>query len=113
MKQDDHERACMQQFLAPFSEVHIFLDQFHAKYPGFNHRRLLHHRQGVELCVQTFGEQARGPAEQHIRLDLNGHLLDSWIDYESHFLPLADEDERQRNDLIRLYGRQWVERIEG
>jgi len=69
MTHQQHEQESLAEYGQPFSEVHIFLDQYYSRFLGTNHRILLHHRRGIELIVQQFGESDRGPVEQHIRLD--------------------------------------------
>ncbi len=103
MNQQQHEQACQEAFDAPFSEVHAFLDQYYSRFPGMNHRILLHHRLGIELVVRQFGEAARGPAEQHIRLDW-GFIPESWEDLERHYFPLSLEEAANiEQELMRLY----------
>ena len=48
-------------------KYHIWLDQY-AKF-GYRHRQVLHHKEGIEVAVQLFGEKARKHLEQHIRDD--------------------------------------------
>lgn len=98
-----HEKSSLEIFGSPFTEVHIFLDSYSKKYRGFSHRILLHHRLGVELCVEKFGEQARAAAIQHITEDL-GFVPDSWKDLEKFYFPLLDEEILQYQDLVELYG---------
>jgi hypothetical protein len=69
MHRTDHEAKITQLFGEPWTDVHVWLDQYFGNF-GPIHRRLLHHQLGVELAVKLFGEGARGPAEQHIRDDL-------------------------------------------
>lgn len=56
MNLEEHEISCMNNLGSLFTEVHVFLDLYSMKYRGFSHRILLHHRLGVELCVNKFGE---------------------------------------------------------
>ena len=103
MRQAEHEKHCEEQFGKAFSEVHSFLDQYANRFRGINHRRLLHHRMGIELIVKQFGEIARGPAEQHIELDF-GFIPESWTDIDNHYFPLTIEEDNEINaDLERLY----------
>ena len=103
MNQQQHEQACREEFGKPYSEVHEFLDRYYAEFRGINHRILLHHRLGIELAVQQFGEDARAPAEQHIRLDW-GFIPNSWEDLDRHYFPLSiEEDVAIEQELMRLY----------
>ncbi|SHJ16109.1 hypothetical protein SAMN02745165_01653 [Malonomonas rubra DSM 5091] len=104
MNQEQHEKACQEKFGRPWAEVHIFLDQYYELTRSMTHRVVLHHRKGIEIVVEAFGEEARGPAEQHIMLDL-GFVPDSPDEMERFFCPLSPEEE----DLIlqkleKLYG---------
>lgn len=103
MTQQQHEQECLAEYGQPFSEVHIFLDQYYSRFPGINHRILLHHQRGIELVVQRFGESARGPAEQHIQLDW-GFLPESWKDLADYYFPLSlDEEDFIDTELERIY----------
>lgn len=73
MKLEDHEKQSVDWFGKPFTEVHIFLDQFFPLFRGAEHRRVLHHTAGVEEVVRRFGEEARPVAELHIKED--------WVTY--------------------------------
>ncbi len=112
MQLHEHKSACMEEFGQTFSELHLFLDSYAIRFRGHNHRRLLHHQLGVELCVEKFGEKARKPAEQHILIDL-GFLPRNWKDMERHYFPLnEDEDAQQHSELIKLYGLKLYDEIE-
>ena len=108
----EHEKACKERFGEPHTEVHVFLDSYSWKYKGQSHRRILHHELGAKLCEARFGEVAGMAARLHIEQDL-GLVPGDWTGYEEHFFPLGDEEERQREDLLRIYGEETVERIEG
>ncbi|MBF0399026.1 MAG: hypothetical protein HQK78_19785 [Desulfobacterales bacterium] len=98
-----HENRSIEIFGSPFTEVHIFLDQFFLKY-GDYHRRILHHSEGIELVVKKFGESARKPAEQHI-LDDIGCVRESWMDYQQELT--QDLQSMQEDDLKNLYFEQY------
>lgn len=76
---DDHARSSRENFGKPFVEVHFFLDKYFKEF-GPSHRIFLHHKKGVELVVKRFGEEARKPAELHIKEDV-GCLPDDWNAY--------------------------------
>lgn len=107
----DHQKHCQKETGKPHTEVHVFLDSFSRKYRGFAHRRILHHKLGIELCVKRFGESARKPAELHILQGL-GFILETWKDLEPHVFLLGEEDKEQEKDLIDLYGKEKYEAIE-
>lgn len=58
-----------------FEEVHRFLDQFAEKF-GYSHRKIFHHKYGVELVRYFFGEKATEAAELHIKADCDGKIPD-------------------------------------
>lgn len=106
MKQEEHERLCSETFGKPFAEVHAYLDQYYPMFRNNNHRLLLHHQQGIELVVERFGEEARGPAEQHIELDW-GFVPTSCVELEKYFFPLSNEEEALlKRELHKLYENQ-------
>ncbi len=105
---DDHVKHTLRIYGRRAQEVHMFLDQFFPKY-HFAHRRLLHHRKGIQLIVKKFGESAWGPAELHIVDDL-GAIPNSWLDYPNEFLNPGD-DVKQEEDLVLLYGRETYNRV--
>ena len=60
-------------------DVHLFIDQFAWKFK-YDHRIVLHHKQGVEWIVKQLGENARWIAEQHIKDDWDGKLPEAYND---------------------------------
>ena len=108
----EHEKHCIQELGLPYSEIHLFLDQYAKKYRGFSHRRLLHHRLGIDFCIQEFGEDARHAATLHI-LDDFGFIPTNWKELEKHSFPLLEDEEEQEKDLAELYGKEKYEEIEG
>ena len=65
MMREEHARSCEAAFGEGFREVHDFLDQYAHRFPRI-HRKLYHHKKGVELIVAKFGPEARKAAERHI-----------------------------------------------
>ena len=111
MDLESHEKLCVKELDKPYTEIHVFLDSYQQKYRGFSHRRILHHRLGIEACVKQFGETARKPAELHIKQDM-GFVPETWKDLENHTFPLLDEEFEQEKDLIVLYGNDCYDTIE-
>jgi hypothetical protein len=70
-------------------EIHSFLDQFWTKY-RISPRRLLHHRLGIKLIVEKFGEEAWGAAELHI-VDDEGRVPETWLDHDAVYPEPHDE----------------------
>ncbi len=107
---EEHAKRTLRIYGRRAEEVHIFLDQFFPKY-RISHRRLLHHRLGIELIVKQFGEEARGPAELHIIDDL-GCAPKTWLDHDARVVYLdPGDDVKQEDDLICLYGRETYNRV--
>jgi hypothetical protein len=93
MKKEDHEAECVRELGSPFTEVHVYLDQFYKEH-GFRHRCKLHHKRGIELIRQQFGEEAAKAATLHILSDL---ALDGFP-RDEELIPL-DEEEFKRIGL--------------
>ncbi|MGC8493456.1 MAG: hypothetical protein ACP5SH_17155 [Syntrophobacteraceae bacterium] len=110
MHHEEHAKHTLRIYGRRADEVHLFLDQFWEKY-RISHRRLLHHRLGVELAVKKFGEAAWGPAELHILDDL-GCIPETWVDHDAHVVYLEPGDEvEQEKGLVLLYGRETYDRV--
>lgn len=104
MKLAEHADACRQELGKPFFEIHEFIDQYAQDFGGFAHRRLLHHRLGVKLVLEKFGEAAAGAAELHIKQDTNGVVPEDWADSGEPILLHLDDYDRQDQILRELYG---------
>lgn len=112
MDLENHIKHTLRVYGRRAEEVHRFLDQFWTKYK-ISHRRLLHHRLGVQLAVKQLGETAWGPAEVHI-LDDIGYLPVTWLDHDHDTVYLEPYDkENQERDLILLYGQKVYDEITG
>lgn len=110
MHHDQHAKHTLRIYGRRADEVHAFLDQFWPKY-RISHRRLLHHRLGVELAVRQLGETAWGPAELHIIDDL-GCIPETWLDHDPRVVYLEPCDEpSQEEDLILLYGWEAYDKV--
>ena len=79
MKQLEHEQQTIEVFGKPWTEVHVFLDQFQPRFRGPEHRRILHHETGVNEIVRRFGEEARPVAELHIKTDWRGYCGSGYV----------------------------------
>ena len=71
MHRKEHEERSMAEFGRPFSEVHIFMDQFFPRYKDLTHRLVLHHRLGIELVGVLMGAEAYLAARQHVLDDMH------------------------------------------
>jgi hypothetical protein len=58
-------------FGQPYTEVHLWLDEFFASL-GARHRRKRHHLKGIEEVRRRWGDRAADAAKQHIIDDLKG-----------------------------------------
>jgi Domain of unknown function (DUF6915) len=112
-----HADACFYKFGKAYYEIHEFLDQYQEEYVdyGIAHRLLLHHKLGIDLIAQRFGEEARGPADLHIRQDLKEQLPEDWT-YYGHFDDILDLGRNllnmQNNELQKLYGDDVFDRVD-
>ncbi len=83
---EEHCKECVDKLGSPFSEVHLWLDEF-AKTPkyGMKHRRVRHHLAGIAEAEKLFhgGEAAR----LHVVSDLK---MEGWKETD-HF-PVDEED---------------------
>ncbi len=72
IKLSDHEKHSIEQFGKPYTEIHVWLDEFAgSKEYGMRHRKVRHHLSGIEEAVKIFGEESRAAALQHIVDDLH------------------------------------------
>ncbi|MBL9179524.1 MAG: hypothetical protein JNM65_15785 [Verrucomicrobiaceae bacterium] len=92
---EQHCAEALQHFGKPFSEVHLWLDEFAGKPPyGTRHRKKRHHLAGIEDVRNLWGDEAAEAARQHIVTDLK---LEGWR--ESDPFP-RDEGHYQRMGLF-------------
>lgn len=110
MKLKEHEEQSVLWFDKPWTEVHVFLDQFYPVFRGAEHRRVLHHKAGVNEVVRRFGEEARPVAELHIKEDwvrycgvfdvpeLEEIDLDNWLLLNHSVKVISDECIKQIRD---------------
>jgi hypothetical protein len=75
----EHCQKSIELFGEDGAEYHKWLDQYSAKI-GYNHRYILHNKEGIEVAVQLFGERARKHLEQHIKDDYGREAIPSVID---------------------------------
>lgn len=66
----EHESHSREVLGRPWTEVHVWLDQYSDLVRGPAHRIVLHHHLGVALGVAKFSEEARAALELHIIDDL-------------------------------------------
>lgn len=103
MDKQYHENVCKHVFGNKFTHVHEFLDRYYKKF-GISHRTFLHHKKGIELVVKHFGEEARGPANQHVIDDVRC-VPEDWGWYGEPFLlklELYDDFNKELNKLYNL-----------
>jgi hypothetical protein len=88
MKLKKHELESVALFGKPWTEVHVWLDEF-AGTPGcgMRHRRKRHHKAGVREAGKLFGEEGALAARLHIISDLKE---EGWQE-DQHF-PESEED---------------------
>jgi len=80
---EQHKHDCVEALGEPFQSVHEWLDAF---FPvlGPYHRKVRHHKEGVEEIRQTFGEKAALAAQVHILRDCRN--IPSRKDYETGYV---------------------------
>lgn len=92
-KLEEHCAESMRLFKKPFTEVHIWLDEY-AGSPecGMRHRRKRHHLSGIEEAGRRFGKKAVEAAYRHIVSDLK---MEGWTEGdpfpkgEGHYIKLG------------------------
>jgi len=111
MRLDEHERSSVEKFGKPFTEVHLFLDQYCGRFGVSLHRLLLHHRLGVEKVRERYGDEAAEAAVQHIMDDrlideTTGQIYETWEGVEDHSFYLGEQQEEDEleQELRLLFG---------
>jgi len=79
MHRHEHEQRCIEFLGAPYTEVHIFLDQMAAHVGLDLHRQYLHNPGGVEKVVREYGEEVRCAALLHLYDDYEYYQY--WNDF--------------------------------
>jgi len=64
----EHCDDCIKELGEPYSDVHVWLDEFFVKLKG-KHRDVRHHKEGVEEVRKMWGDKAARAAEIHIIKD--------------------------------------------
>lgn len=75
-----HQADCVRFLHAPFREVHEWLDEF-SPLLGAGHRKVRHHREGVQQARSIFGGEGAKAAVIHILRDCRN--IPSREDYET------------------------------
>lgn len=71
MEFTEHCMRCRNRFGEDFDYVHRWLDEFYGVSPyGTKHRKLRHHKKGIEEVLQRWGNRAADAARLHILDDL-------------------------------------------
>lgn len=76
----DHEYDCRRLCGQPWTEVHVWLDEFYAE-EGPAHRKRRHHQEGIEEVRAKWGDEAAEAARYHILADCG--WVPSRQDYET------------------------------
>jgi hypothetical protein len=76
-----HCKETLEKLGQDFKEVHEWLDAFFPQM-GPSHRKMRHHREGIEEVRALWGDAAAQAAELHIKADLSGHVPKK-ADYEN------------------------------
>lgn len=71
MKYEEHCADCVTYLGEPFGYVHKWMDElFHHQRYGIHHRRVRHHKAGIEEVRAKWGDRAAQAAYRHIVADL-------------------------------------------
>jgi hypothetical protein len=72
----EHEKDCKERLGKPFTEVHLWLDEFAKKYPVTifedQHRKYRHNKQGLEEIREMWGDEAVEAGLLHLVRDTFG-----------------------------------------
>ncbi len=75
---EQHCAESVASFGKPYDQVHRWLDEFAGRPPyGMRHRKLRHHRAGIEEVRKLWGDEAAAAARQHIISDLK---MEGWTE---------------------------------
>lgn len=79
-KIETHCKDCLEKLGETFEYVHKWLDEYFmsAKYKT-HHRKLRHHKEGIEEVRKIWGDKAAKAAEIHIKRDLKEDGYDGEI----------------------------------
>ena len=94
MKLEEHEKMTIQLLGEPFTEVHLWLDEYFSTL-GARHRRKRHHLKGIEEVCSLWGDRGAEVARQHIIDDLK---CEGWREGKDR-IP-ADETDYVRMGLF-------------
>lgn len=71
MKLEEHEKESLAIFGKPYTEIHLWLDEFAGTTEyGMRHRHKRHHKEGLREAEKLFGWDAAIAARLHIMSDL-------------------------------------------
>lgn len=88
MKRSEHESECLEKLGKPFAEVHKWLDQFAGRPEcGMRHRKKLHHKAGIELARELFGDEGAEAAKLHILADLSDEMGFGELNISEEMIP--------------------------
>lgn len=86
---DEHCRETADKLGRPWQEVHEWLDDLFLEM-GPSHRKVRHHREGIEKVRARYGDEAALAAEMHVRADCGGRIPkrsdyeDGTVDNQGH-----------------------------
>ena len=79
----EHEKDCRERLGKPFTEVHLWLDEFAKKYPVTifedQHRKYRHNKQGLEEIRKMWGDEAAEAGLLHLVRDTFGCISDKYF----------------------------------
>lgn len=78
---ETHCRESMKKLGSDFRKVHEWMDAYFPKM-GPSHRKMRHHKEGIEEVRSLLEDKAAQAAKIHIEADLCGHIPKK-IDYEN------------------------------
>jgi len=110
MEYCEHKKSSKKQLGKSYSDVHYYIDHFFEAF-GIGHRLIFHHKLGIEKIVSRFGEEARQPAELHIREDLEGFLPEDWSYYGNPIFVSLEVRAKIFFILREVYGQEVFQKV--
>lgn len=102
----NHEQRCVKKLGKPFTDVHVFLDQFAHKYGmSLVHRMILHHQLGVALVGLLIGPEAMHAARLHVVDDVRRIPAGpEWFLKLPAYVPSPSQQKALAADMLEMIG---------
>jgi len=108
MRYEEHCKECLEKLGNEWGKVHKWLDAMASEYGLEYHRKVRHHKQGIEKVREMWGDEAAKAAELHIASDYGGSFIPDEYDYYMYgdFLMVRGYDANP-SDNPEIQKRKW------